>query len=284
MPLLEELAVHFPDRATFSEWRTSVQTQLFGGALKVQGIWRDDALEGALLVETTGGVSTVVAAVGRLEAGLEDAMAALQASAGAIVWDEATGPDWAERLAPLGFKGFARQTFHQDLHRVEFRDTPELGLAIAPWDDRHRAETVELLAAANAGTLDGLFLTLPVAPSREACAACLDRLLKGEEGDFLPWASWVATEGEALRGVLLCVQGESGQGVLFELAVHPLARGKNLSRRLVHTMQRSLLSRGYHELLFLTTSENHAVHRLFRREEEITAYEESRGGFWIARG
>lgn len=280
--LLDELAPHFPDAEAFSGWKDSLLAGLMLGRNAFVGLWEDDEPVAGLLLEGSPAHRTVLAAVGPLdEHTLPAVMAAVQARTSAITYDESTGPDWLPMLAPLGFEAFARQTFVQAQDRVAFRELPETTLIIEPWADRHREPVVKLLAEANAGTLDGLFLTMPEWPTPEACARVLDATLAGQEGHFMPWASFVAREGEAFRGVILAVEAEPGRQVLlFDLAVHPAARGQNLSRRLVHTMQRAMIERGYAELLFMTMAENTPVQRLFRREE-IVRYEEARGGYWI---
>ncbi|MOA03876.1 putative acetyltransferase [compost metagenome] len=252
------------------------------GRMAVMGAWDGEELVSGLLLEGSKEHRTVLAALGEpTETEIFRLMEAVQQRASAITFDEETGAEWLQPLAPLGFKPFARQTFVQAQSLVEFRELAPTPLILEAWDDRHREAIVELLATANAGTLDGLFLTMPEWPSLAVCAQVLDDLLAGREGHFLPWASFVAREGEALRGVILAVESEPGrQALLFDLAVHPRARGQNLSRRLVHTMQRALIDRGFAELLFMTMAENTPVQRLFRREE-IVGYEESRGGYWI---
>lgn len=283
-PLLEELAGLFPTPAAFAAWREAVLAGLMIGRYAFIGLWdaHSEAPRAGLLLEGSKDHRTVIAELGTLEGSeLNAVMGVLQGRTRAVTFDADLGADWAERLEPLGFKPFVRQTFVQDQALVEYRDVPEGSLVLEPWDDSHREPVVALLAAANAGTLDGLFLTMPDWPSPEACAAALDTMLSGREGHFLPWASFVAREGEAFRGVILGVESEPGrQALLFDLAVHPAARGQNLSRRLVHAQQRALVAHGFSELLFMTMAENTPVQRLFRREE-IVKYEESRGGYWI---
>lgn len=279
---LDELAGHFPSPDAYAAWRDHAVAGLLIGRTGFMGVWEDDALVGGLLIEGAKAHRTVLAALGKVTPeALVAAMAALQTRTSAITFAEETGPDWAPLLAPLGFKPFTRQTFVQGQSLVEYRELPETPLIIETWDDRHREAVVPLLAGANAGTLDGLFLTMPEWPTVEACTRVLDALLGGEEGAFLPWSSFTAREGDELRGVLLAVESAPKQALLFELVVHPAARGQNLSRRLVHAMQRALAAHGYDELLFLTVGENAPVHKLFRREE-IIRYEESHGGYWIA--
>lgn len=283
-PLLAPFAPQFPSPEAFSGWTDGLVASLMFGKAAVMGLWDDAALVGGLLLEGSREHRTVLAALGTVtDADLTRLMAALQARTSAITYDADTGPTWQEPLAPLGFQPFVRQTFVQELARVEFRDLPDTAVALTPWEDGDREAIVALLATANVGTLDGLFLTMPEWPSETACAGVLDALLAGTDGRFLPWASFVAREGEALRGVILAIESEPGrQALLFDLAVHPAARGQNLSRRLVHTMQRALVAHGFSELLFMTMAENTPVQRLFRREE-IVRLDESAGGYWIRR-
>jgi ribosomal protein S18 acetylase RimI-like enzyme len=279
---LEELSPHFPSAEAFAAWRDSAVAGLIIGRTGFMGVWEHDSLVGGLLLEGSKAHRTVMAVLGTVSPeALVAAMAELQNRTSAITYAEETGPDWPALLAPLGFKTFSRQTFVQEQALVEFRELPETPLVVETWDDRHRDEVVKLLATANVGSLDGLFLTMPEWPTAEACARVLDALLAGQEGKFLPACSFTAREGDALRGVLLAVESAPQQALLFDLAVHPAARGQNLSRRLVHAMQRAMAAQGYTELLFLTMAENTPVQKLFRREE-IVRYEESNGGYWIA--
>lgn len=282
LPLLAPLAPQFPSPEAFSLWTDGLLASLMIGRMAVMGAWDEAELLGGLLLEGSREHRTVLASLGALEDDmLPRLFAALQTRTSAVTFDAETGPDWLGALAPLGFKPFVRQTFVQDLSIVDFRDLPETTLDVRPWDDGDRQAVVALLATANVGTLDGLFLTMPEWPSEAACARVLDALLAGGDGRFLPQASFVAREGAALRGVVLAVESEPArQALLFDLAVHPAARGQNLSRRLVHTMQRALMAVGYRELLFMTMAENTPVQHLFRREE-IVGLEESRGGYWI---
>jgi ribosomal protein S18 acetylase RimI-like enzyme len=281
-PLLAPFAPQFPSAEAFTGWTEGLIAWLMTSKVAVMGLWDDQALVGGLLLEGSREHRTVLATLGAVtDADLTRLIEALQARTKAITYDTDTGPTWQSVLAPLGFRPFVRQTFVQDLGLVEFRDLPETALTLTPWKDSDREAIVALLATANVGTLDGLFLTMPEWPSEAACAGVLDALLAGTDGRFLPWASFVARDGAALRGVILAVESEPGrQALLFDLAVHPAARGQNLSRRLVHTMQRALLAHGFSELLFMTMAENTPVQHLFRREE-IVRLEESGGGYWI---
>ena len=238
--------------------------------------------EGGLLLQGGEGLWAVIATLGSMdERDLRAVFSALPDETRLVVWDEEVGAGWVGILGGLGVRPYVRQTYVQDLAHVEFRPVPDGGIRLEPFaDSLRRAEALELLAVANADGLEGMFLTLPKPPTLENCRSALARVMAGEHGEILPWASFVALEGDRAIGTLLCVQGEHAhQGVLFDLYVEPVARGRQLSRRLVAAMQGALLARGYRENRFLTMGANAPVHRLFR-EEEIVGFEETRGGYW----
>lgn len=275
---LEELAEHFPARHDFDVWRAGVLGAFIGGGIAFVG-----TPEGGWLLQGGEGFWGVIATVGSMdETDIRRIFAVLQAEARLVVWDAEVGEGWAEMLSGLGAKPYVRQTYVQDLAHVEFRPVADDGLALTPFtDSRHVKAAVELLALANSEGLEGMFLTLPLPPTLENCRETLARVMAGAHGTVLPWASFVATEGERVVGALLCVQGaHAHQGMLFDLYVDPLVRGRQLSRRLVSAMQGALLARGYRENQFLTMGANAPVHRLFR-DSEIVGFEETTGGYWV---
>lgn len=286
VPLLNELAPHFPDAATFESWRAGTLASLITGFMGVVALYAGEALRGAILVQGHEGFRTVIAVTGTIDPpGLRMAFQTLQADSRLIVWDEEVGTDWLSQLEDDGALPYTRQTFVQVLAEVAFKELPEDGLAIVRWDESARTgEAIAAMAAENAGSLGGIFLTSPKAPTPENCLQAFERAAEGLMGEVLPFASFVAEEAGKMAGALLCVQGEHDrQGLLFELYVDPDYRGRQLSRRLVMAMQRGLIAAGYTENHFLTTAANAPVHRLFRKEE-IARYEESTGGFWAAPG
>lgn len=286
VPLLNELAPHFPDAATFESWRAGTLASLITGFMGVVGLWAGEELRGALLVQGHEGFRTVIAVMGTVDGpGLRMAFEVLQAESRLIVWDEEVGAGWLAQLEDFGAKPYVRQTFVQVLAEVAFKDVAEDGVALRRWDESGLTEAaIAAMALDNAESLGGIFLTSPKAPTLANCQSAFERAAKGLMGEVLPFASFVAEEDGRMAGALLCVQGEhERQGMLFELYVDPAYRGRQLSRRLVMAMQRGLLAAGYTENQFLTTAANAPVHRLFR-QEEIASYEESTGGFWAAPG
>lgn len=274
---LEELADQFDARQAFELWRAGLLGALVGGSVAFVG-----TPGGGWLLQGGEGCWGVIATLGALdEADTRRVFAALQAEARLVVWDEEIGEGWVGLLGEQGARAYVRQTYVQDLAHVAFRPVADDGLRLAPYGDSpHRDAALALLAAANADGLEGMFLTLPKPPTLAHCREALARVMAGEHGEVLPWASFVATDGDRVLGTLLCVQGEHAhQGLLFDLYVDPLARGRQLSRRLVAAMQAALLARGYRENQFLTMGANAPVHRLFR-DEEIVRFEETRGGYW----
>lgn len=280
-PWLATLATHFPDAAAFQAWQAAIADQAIRGDLAVQGLWRDGALEGGLVVQPNRGHSVVLIGLGNLDAdGFRAAIAALQAASVALSWDAATGPDWVDWAAGLGIKPFERQAFIQDLALVP--PTPVDTPGLRPWEPTDRAAVTPLLAGANARTLDGLFLTLPEPPDEAACAAVLGRLLDGP--GFLPGASFVVSDGQGIAAVVLAahlaVDGTAEVPTLFELAVAPRARGQGLARVLVARLQAALRTAGHTRLGFLTTHRNAPVHRLYH-PDQIVWRSATHGGYWI---
>lgn len=267
---------HFEDDAQFAAWRQAIRTGMFIGRFVC---WVTDAA--GLLLERHDRCLTILATDGAWDGeALREVFTRLMDEAEVIMFDPAIAPDWLPQLEPLGFRGFERRTFVQAVQRAYLQPMPPTHLSLTPWEPRFTAPVAALLAEANAGTLDGLFLTMPLLPTPAACEQTLTRLLEGGEGQFLPWASVVALDGEKLVGVLLAVETGDRQATLFEIAITPEARGQNLSRRLVQAYQRAIIARGYTELQFLTTSENPQVHRLFL-PEEIIRQETNRGAYWL---
>lgn len=274
---LEALAPHFGARHDFDVWRAGVLGAFIAGGIACVG-----TPEGALLLQGGEGLWAVIATLGELDQDdVRASFAALPEDTRLVVWDEEVGPDWVAWLEDAGVKPYVRQTYVQDLAHVEFRPVPDGGIRLEPFGESVRGEdALELLAMGNAYGLEGMFLTLPKPPTLVNCRAAIARMRAGEHGEVLPWASFVATHGDRLVGTLVCLQGEHAhQGVLFDLYVDPVARGRGLSRRLVAAMQGALLARGYRENRFLTMGDNAPVHQLFR-DEEILSIEETRGGYW----
>jgi GNAT superfamily N-acetyltransferase len=153
-------------------------------------------------------------------------------------------------------------------------------LTLGPWEAA--PELLERLAAAREGSLDGVFLTSPQAPTREACLAAYQKALADPARPLLPWASFVAYLDGRPVGLLLCVQGNhERQGLLFDLFADPEARGQGVGRALVGAMQQALVARGYTENMFLAASDNGPVHRLFT-PDQIVRQDETHGAWWCA--
>lgn len=274
---LEALADTFDARQDYELWRAGILGALIGGG----AAFVHTAYSGWLL-QGGDGYWGVVAGLGPLTAPeLGAIFEAVQAESKLVIWDELEHQSWLPVLQPQGAKPFVRQHYVQEMAKAYIKPVPDDGLVLVPWDDpNHVAEALELLAGFNAESLEGLFLTLPLPPSLENCRKAYARVMEGEQGAVLPWASTVALEGDQVIGALLCVQGEhERQGMLFEVYVSPEARGRQLSRRHITAMQQALMARGYTEVGFLTMAANAPVHQLFR-EEEIVFFEETKGAYW----
>lgn len=280
-PLLAPLSPQFPDAAAFEAWRTDLEAAVLDGRMGVQALWDGTALVGGVLFQGRS-LRLLLAGLGEVATeGWRLAFAALRERSTGVVWDEDVGPGWAAAAADLGARTFVRRTLVQALRLAEITPPAPSGLALRPWAPGDAEPAAALIAAVNAGTLDGVFLTLPEAPSEDECRRVAAEVLAGSAGRFLPEASFVVEEAGEMRGVLLAVESAPGQATLHELAVHPAVRGRQAGRELVQAMQRSLIAAGWAEVKFLILGDNAPVHRLFR-PEELVSQAESRGGYWLA--
>lgn len=281
-PLCEELAGKFSERAAFEAWRGGLLAAVEAGELKVLARWDGEHPASALLYQEGHGLATVLAWLGPDpgDEGLCAAIATLQSTHLALVWNESCGPDWPHRLRALGARPYALQTFVQDLTRVPFRALAETGVAIGPWQSSDKEAVIRLVVEANCAMLPGLFLALPDAPRPKQLDASLRRLLDGDSGDWLRWASRIARMDGLVVGAVLAIRRDE-RPFLYELATHASVRGRHVGLHLVQALQHALLAAGEREMGFITTDTNTPVHRMFT-PDEIMASEESRGGYWLA--
>jgi GNAT superfamily N-acetyltransferase len=282
LPLLAPRAADFPDADAFGAWRDQLVDLARVGALELQGVLPAEGgpATGALLVQKTGGHGTVLLGMGDLGGDrLEAAMGGLMARYEALTWTAETGPGWAERLAPLGVRAFDHQTFRNPLaETVPVLAAQPPDPAIAPWDDAYREAVVGVLAAANAGNLPGLLLTLPRLPTEQAVRDVLDARL-GPAGDLMPEASFVYLVDGRPAGVILLIRGADGPA-LFDLAVLPEARGRKAGRAMVRAAQRALLAAGHDTMWFWTTDDNAPVHAIYEPNEAVL-HAASRCAYWL---
>lgn len=264
MPLLSSLALH--DRLESGELRGFFTRTDEGVAVTVVnegGRWRQ-----------------VVAAHGP-EPVLLRALEGLRESSDALIWDEESLPIDGTRLDELGYRLLVRQVFTQELARVPL-DEPEPGeLDIGPLEAPSKADARSLFARTHAMSVEGLYATLPDAPTVERCAAAFDEYLGGGQGPVVPAACVVIRNGPRVVGVICCAATEKeGTGILLGLAVDPSERGRGLSRVLVRRAQRGLKASGFDRMLFLTTDRNTPVHHLFTLDEIIDT-ETSPARLWL---
>jgi ribosomal protein S18 acetylase RimI-like enzyme len=274
-PLTAPLVRQFPDAAAFLDWQAGLEAAIATG--RITGL-ATDAFEAVLLYQEQDGLATILAGLGQTsDAFLEACLDHLQGRLDALIWDAWVGPDWADRLAHRGVRPYELVTSVQEVARVP---AAPVASGIRPWRPEDADEVAPLLVAANAGTLAGLFLTYPAAPTPAAYAGALARLLAGEEGAFMPEASHVALVDGRIASVLLAVRRGPTTGCLYELATHPAARGRGLGRQLVEAMQASLRELGLPHLSFITTADNAPLHRLYL-PETIIERSTTRGGYWL---
>lgn len=182
-------------------------------------------------------------------------------------------------LQDLGFMKIERLDMVQDQSRVVPAplDVPE-GFCLIDWDASRLHEAARLLASTNQGTIDGLFLCHPDAPSPEACLARLKTLEAGDFGPFLPDVSAMILQEMELVGLLLVTQSGPDEAFLFELTLSRDVQGQGLAPLLIRRIQEKTRSRGLRRVRFMWCERNRAVRRLFPPE---TIGEARREPWWI---
>lgn len=245
----------------------------------------------AALAQTEDGCAVIVAggqgawrpievAVGP-EAGLLVALEHLRSQSEALIWDEGTVALPPATLDALGYRLLERQAFTQELARVPLSAPDVNALALAVLDAGNQLEARTLFARTHALTIEGLYVTLPEAPTPEACEASFDAYVGGAQGQIISPACLVAFSQNHPAGVVCCVEAEeAGTALLLVLCVDAAARGQGVSRALVRGAQRALLANGYRRLLFFTTDRNTPVHHLFA-PEELVATERFPTRLWL---
>ena len=221
------------------------------------------------VVNERGTWRQVVAAHGP-ESALLLGVAELRAASDGLIWDEGALGIAAEKLDALGFRLLLRQVFTQELARVPAADPLPDDLEVLPLGPQTLAEARSLFARTHAMSVEGLYATLPDAPSVARCEAAFDEYLSGQHGAPVAPACVVVRIGQKVVGVICCAATETeGTGILLGLAVDPTVRGRGLSRVLVRRAQHALQASGFQRMLFLTTDRNAPVHRLFTLDEII---------------
>jgi ribosomal protein S18 acetylase RimI-like enzyme len=280
-PLLDALHDQFPDTRAFEAWRAGLHQAMAVGQIGAWVALQAGVAISALLYQASPSLATILAGLGRVDdAFLHTAMGQFMDRYAVLIWGEACGSDWPARLATYGARSYVLQTYVQDLQRVTFRESGRDDVTIRLWETGDREQVLPLLVAANSHTLAGVFLTMPDAPTGASLEAFLARLVEAPESRFVAEASHVAVLAGQCVGVVLGVLREDGKPFLLELATHPVARGKQIARRLVMAMQSAWLQLGFTEMAFITTEANAPVQRLFEASE-IRGKQETRGGYWI---
>ncbi|MDP2276219.1 MAG: GNAT family N-acetyltransferase [Archangium sp.] len=230
---------------------------------------RTEEGQAVMVVDDRGSWRQVVAAGGpesALLAGLHE----LRGTSEALVWDEDCVKIAPATLDELGFRLLLRQVFTQELSRVPLDQPEPAGLEVSLLGDTSLAESRALFARTHAGSVEGLYATLPHAPTDAQCGLAFDGYLSGALGVPVPSACVVIRHEGRVGGVICCAASEEKDtGTLLGLAVDPTVRGKGLSRVLVRRAQKALHAAGFAKMLFLTTDRNAPVHRLFTLEEIV---------------
>ncbi len=273
------------DPEQFRTWRDQVWTAARFGMFEAHGVFPAGAPTGrpiaVLLAQAAGGHRTVVLGVGDLaDDVLRQAFGQLMAISAAVSWQEDTGPGWADRLADLGVRRFDHQSWLNRLEPVMRRlaDVPP-DPAVAPWDDAWLDDAIRLVVSANTGSLAGLVLALPHAPTPAALEAEV-RAMVTADGRLLREASFGYRVEGSLAGVVFIVALPEGPA-LYELAVDPATQGRGAGKHLVHAAQRALFAAGHREMLFWTTDANAPVHRISKPgESEVVGSVPS--AYWLA--
>jgi len=225
----------------------------------------------AFVVNERGPWRQVVAAEGQ-ESALLAGLTELLATSDALLWDEGVVKLEDATLDGLGFRLLHRQVFTQELARVPLADPEPAELEVLPLSRAVHGEARSLFGRTHAMSIDGLYATLPEAPSVQNCEAAFDGYLEGGgQGAHVPSACVVIRSQGRIVGVICCAATKTaGTAVLLGLAVDPSERGRGLSRVLVRRAQRALKAAGFERMLFLTTDRNTPVHRLFTADEIVS--------------
>ncbi len=253
MPMMSALALH--DKLEAGELRAILARSTDGVATTVmneRGAWRH-----------------LVAGAGP-ESALLVALTELRACSDALIWDEGALKIESATLDGLGYRLLERQIFTQDLSLVPLSTDPA-DLEVFPLEDSVRPEARALFSRTHAMSVEGLYATLPEAPTPEQCEIAFEAYLSGKQGAAVASACVVIRAEARIVGVICCAATQNeGTAVLLGLAVDPSVRGRGLSRVLVRRAQRELKASGFARMLFLTTDRNAPVHRLFTAEEIIS--------------
>lgn len=221
------------------------------------------------VVNERGTWRQVVAAHGP-ESALLMGVAELRSSSDGLIWDDGALSIASEKLDALGFRLLLRQVFTQELARVPAPDELPGDLEVQLLGETTRAQARSLFARTHAMSVEGLYATLPDAPSLARCEAAFDEYLSGQHGAPVAPACVVVCLGGKVVGVICCAATETeGTAILLGLAVDPTVRGRGLSRVLVRQAQQALKASGFQRMLFLTTDRNAPVHRLFTLDEIV---------------
>ena len=221
------------------------------------------------VVNERGAWRQVVAAHGP-ESALLLGLHELRAVSEGLIWDDGAMAIAPEKLDELGFRLLLRQVFTQELAWVPAPEPLADDLEVVPLEAAVLPEARNLFARTHAMSVEGLYATLPDAPSVGRCEEAFDEYLSGERGAPVPAACVAVRCGGKVVGVICCAATETeGTAALLGLAVDPAVRGRGLSRVLVRRAQQGLKASGFLRMLFLTTDRNAPVHRLFTLDEII---------------
>lgn len=257
----------------------SLQNKLRAGKLRAVAARSRDGLA-TVIVDERAGWRQVVAGHGP-ESALLEGLAELRGTSDGLFWDEGALKIDGAKLEAAGHRLVERQVFTQALARVPVPGPVASGYEVLPLAGAVVAEARRLFAKTHAMNVEGLYTTLPEAPTLARCEAAFDGYIAGAHGMPVASASVVVRSQDRTVGVICCAATEiEGTAALLGLAVDPSERGRGLSRVLVRCAQHGLKTSGFERMLFLTTDRNAPVHRLFT-PEEIVATETFLARLWF---
>ncbi len=152
-------------------------------------------------------------------------------------------------------------------HCTELADPPPVpplpdGFTVDSYDPAMAEEMSGLLAATN-WNLDGLFLTFPDLPDKDACTRLVKEWESGVYGRCLPEFSYLARFEGRLVGLTMVTETAPRQAFLMEISVRLRQRGTGIAPHLIARLHSDLYRRSYEQTRFLSCQSNRGSWMLF---------------------